>query len=265
MSNYETYFKASRPVKVLIQLAENRIFEGMALVRSVTGERMTLSLAEESSGHADGITAGAAVTVIADSGYSISRCSGKLESVPLGKLLRVTLQGKVSEKQQREYFRFDVRIPILYSVPEDQTLIGVKNRWRELREQLGEATLPEMESGNDGFMVVRWLDSENIPPEHVNLSGGGVRFKMPDYLEPGTLINVQLFLPLVPPRVICAVAEVLRCNELQLFWRSGIFYSTAMRFLCIDEKDRDSIISYVLMEQRRTLREFREKGLFDRL
>jgi hypothetical protein len=265
MSEYESFFNLSRPVKILIHHSENSFFEGVAQVRSITDNRITLLLAEESSSHAAGISAGADVTVIADSGYSISRCPGRLESTVIGRLLRVTLTGKVTEKQQREYFRFDVKVPLLFSVPEDQTLIGVKNRWRELREQLQDAPLPEMAACSDGFRVVSWLDRENILPEHVNMSGGGLRFKMTDCLEPGTLINVQLFLPLVPTRVIAVVAEVLRRNELQLLWSRGVFYSTAMRFLCIDEKDRESLISFTLMEQRRTLREYREKGLFDRL
>ena len=66
-------------------------------------------------------------------------------------------------------------------------------------------------------------------------------------------MHVNLFLPLAPPRVISVVTEVLRCNEMMLFWTRGNFYSTAMRFHCIDEKDRETIISHIFMEQRRSL------------
>jgi hypothetical protein len=76
---------------------------------------------------------------------------------------------------------------------------------------------------------------------------------MPEYTEPGTLMQVNLFLPLVLPRVICEVAEVLRCSEMMLLWSKGNSYSTAMRFHCIEEKDRETIISHIFMEQRRSL------------
>jgi c-di-GMP-binding flagellar brake protein YcgR len=96
-------------------------------------------------------------------------------------------------------------------------------------------------------------------PQNVNLSGGGVRFKTLEYIEPLTMVLVDIFLPLAPSLVISTVAEVVRCNEVQLTWEKGTKYNTAMKFVKIDEKDRETIISFIFGEQRNQLQAMREK------
>lgn len=126
--------------------------------------------------------------------------------------------------------------------------------WRLNRTRNQELPPPILGRHKDGFRVMKWKGMENLQPERVNLSGGGLRLRMLDYTEPGTLMHVDLFLPLREPRVISVVTKVLRCDEITLFWTRGDFYSTAMRFHFIEEKDRETIISHIFMEQRRSLR-----------
>ena len=71
---------------------------------------------------------------------------------------------------------------------------------------------------------------------------------------------VDLFLPVAPARVISTLAEVVRCNEISLRLEKGTSFSTAVKFLEIDENDRETIISFLFMEQRKGLMAFREKS-----
>jgi hypothetical protein len=250
---YEEFFKIGKPVKVGIHLAENILLEDHAAIMSLEGNRLKLELWGAGLAEKGGAKAGADVTIVSDSGYSVYRCSASLETETFGRIVTLVLSGGIREKQLREHFRFDVSLPIVYSIPENQTLISVKSEWQMNKIRHQDLPPPLMERHENGFKVMKWNDLENLMPERVNLSGGGLRFRMPEFMEPGTLMLVDLFLPLIPPRVISVVTEVLRCNEMMLFWTRGNFYSTAMRFHCIEEKDRETIISHIFMEQRRSL------------
>ncbi len=252
-ATYAEYFKQGQAVKIGIHLTDNLLFEDNAVVMALEDNRMKLELWGTALADKGGAKAGSTATVITESGYSIYRCSASLETETSGRIINLLLTGGVRERQMREYFRFDIFLPLIYSIPEIQALNSVKVQWQENKARYLEIAPPVIGWHGDGFRVVKWNGLENLQPERVNLSGGGVRFRTPELLEPGTLIHLNLFLPILQPRVIGVVAEVLRCNEMMLFWTKGNFHSTAMRFLFIDERDQDTIISHIFMEQRRSL------------
>jgi Family of unknown function (DUF5634) N-terminal domain len=257
-SEYGEFFKAGQPVKVAIHLAENILFEEHAVVRAMEGDRMKLELWGSSLAEKGRAETGADVTVVADVGYSIYRCSAFLEKETSGMTINLVLSGGIREKQLREFFRFDMNLPIAYSIPENQALTSVKNEWQIAKIHYEELPPPLMQRCKDGFKVQKWKDLNELLPDRINLSGGGLRFRMPEYTAPGTLMHVNLFLPLAPPRVISVITEVLRCDEMMLFWTRGNFFSTAMRFHCIEEKDRETVISHIFMEQRRSLQTMKD-------
>jgi len=250
---YAHYFKTGRPVKVGIHLAGNILLEDQAIIMAMEDNRMNLELCGSGLEEKGGAKAGTDVTVITDSGYAIFRCSASLETETAGRIINLVLSGGIREKQLREYFRFDLHLPLVYWIPDNQSLPSVKDDWQKNRIRNQGFPPPILGRHEDGFRVVKWKNVEDLPPERVNLSGGGLRFRMPEYTEPGTLMLVDIFLPLLEPRVISVVTKVLRCNEMMLFWTKGNFYSTAMRFHFIEEKDRETIISHIFMEQRRSL------------
>ena len=251
--SYAHYFKVGRPVKVGIHLAGNILLEDQAVVIALEDHRMELELWGSGLAEGGGAKAGADVTVITDSGYAIFRCSASLETETNGRIISLLLSGGIREKQLRDHFRFDLHLPLVYSIHEDHSPTSARDEWRMNKIRNHELPPPIMGRHKDGLKVMKWKGRENLPPERVNLSGGGLRFRMPEYTEPGTLMHVDIFLPLSVPRVISVVTKVLRCNEMMLFWTKGDFYSTAMRFHYIDEKDRETIISYIFMEQIRSL------------
>ncbi len=252
-ATYADYFKQGQPVKVGLHLADNLLFEDSAVVMALEDNRMKLELWGPELADRGGAKAGTSATVITEHGYSIYRCSALLATDTSGRIADLLLSGGVRERQLREYFRFDLSLPLDHSVPENQALSAVKSQWQENRARYLEIPPPVIGWHGDGFRVVKWNGRENLLPERVNLSGGGIRFRTAELLAPGTLVHLNLFLPLLQPRVISVVAEVVRCHEMMLFWSRGNSHSTALRFLFIEERDRDTIISHIFMEQRRTL------------
>jgi len=73
-------------------------------------------------------------------------------------------------------------------------------------------------------------------------------------LTPGTLVDLDIFLPANTLRVISAVGSVIRSTEVLLNLEPNPSYVTAMEFAHLSTRDRELIISYLFNEQRNSLR-----------
>lgn len=260
-SEYSQYFKEDTQVKVGIKLADGRLLDVSGLVRFIEKDRLTLEMiGDDVSGQMEA-TEGSAVFITFWTGWSLCRCNAVLSQKIYGRRIFLRLTGQVIEKQTRDYFRLDVSMPISCSLPETQHIAEVHETWLNDLSVLKERPAPVMAPGRDGFKVVRWDGLVEILPQQVNLSGGGIRFRSGEFIKPESLVMLDLFLPLVPSRVVHVVAETLRCNEIVLGREKGQSFITAARFHFISEKDRESIISFIFSEQRRILNSYAGKRL----
>jgi hypothetical protein len=258
-SEYAQYFKEDNQVKAGIKQADGKLLDISGLVRFIENDRLTLEVVgNDLPGRVDA-DEGATVYLTFWTGWSLCRCNAVLAQKIYGRRVFLQLTGQVIEKQTRDFFRLDVAIPLKYEIPETQHHSEIEQLWVSVREELTELPAPIFAPSADGFKVVRWNGSGEIPPCQVNLSGGGMRFRTREYLEPHTLVMVNMFLPLNQPRVLPVVAEVLRCSEIVLGREKGQSYITACRYHFINEKDREGIIAFIFAEQRRILNSFAGK------
>jgi hypothetical protein len=257
---YDTYFKVGQQVKLghshpekkgpeingeIVTFMDNRarveiIGGGLPPARSAKGTEIFLS---------------------GWSGWGFYICGAVLEEKAGGMEIDIRLVGKVEEYQRREYFRWDVNIPVLLSVPVKQQPGDIKELWTADRNRLQGTAAPVMRRLSDGYKVAAWKGGEDILPQNLNLSGGGIRLRTGNFIAPGTKVRVDLFLPIAPSRVIASVAEVLRCSEISLRIEKDSLFITAVRFTHIDEKDRETIISYLFAEQRNSLQSDPQRNL----
>jgi hypothetical protein len=255
---YHLYYKTGQPVAITCRKADSGAFEKNAEILSLEENRLGLDILgdalsqKELSGMSDGT-----LTVSGRSGYGVFRCRARFGELRGGRELFLTLFGDVEEQQRREYFRMDVCIPVTVAVPEDQNFGQIKKCWEESRNRNLASPPPRMVPAGRNYRVL--LTSGEIPPQEINLSGGGMRLKMPSPVPIGSVMQVDLYLPLAPLRVITAAAEVLRCNEITLRLEKKPVYVIAMKFILIDEKDRESIIAYIFTEQRLQLQSESER------
>jgi hypothetical protein len=256
---YEKYFAEQQQARILIRVTDNRTLDRNTVITSITADRVHLEILGEGvpENEPEKIT-GAGVTFSVSSGWGFFSCDGLLEKVINGKEIYIRLSGDVNEQQRRDYFRFDLVLPLHWTVPGDQHIASVTQKWKEKRERYL-AMEPAMLPHDNGYKVVRWLGGDDLPPQTVNLSGGGLRIKTHDCVEVGTKVLVDIFLPLAPSRAIMTIAEVVRCTEIRLNLERGASFATAMKFVEIDEKDREMIISFIFSEQRSKLQASRDK------
>jgi len=252
-SNYTQYFKEENQAKICINLADSKILDVTGLIRFIEGDRLTIELVGTEPVEELTAKSGSDVYITFWTGWSMYRCTAVLMQKIYGRRVFLRLTGPVIEKQTREYFRLDVSIPLCFTIPENQLLSAAHEEWSAARGLMKESAAPELVACPGGFKVVRWNGQDEIAPRQVNLSAGGLRFKTSEYVQPQSLVAINLFLPLIPPRVIHTVAETIRCNEIVLGHEKGNMYITALRFHFISEKDRETIISFIFAEQRRLL------------
>lgn len=104
-------------------------------------------------------------------------------------------------------------------------------------------------------------DDKNILDEEqseVNLSGSGIKFISSDNLKKGDFLKMKLVLPLSTGIVIDFIAEVLRVIKPAVNTESNDpeFSEIAVKYVAINEDDREMIIRYTFKRQRELLRAF---------
>jgi hypothetical protein len=98
-----------------------------------------------------------------------------------------------------------------------------------------------------------FLESKQDKYRHVDLSGGGIRVTIPEQLQPGDKVEMEITLPASPPVSMLSVAEVVRIDPVE-DKNMTTLYDTAFKFIDIDERNRERIIQYVFKKQRHILR-----------
>ena len=252
-SDFARHFPPDTVVVIGVQVADSFLEVG-ATIRDTAGDVIRLDIDGSGLSEAEYGPSGAGMVITANEEWCICRCRAELAGIE-GTELRARLYGPVEVQQRREFFRWDVSVPVLYSIPENQQLSVVKEDWGKVKATRRVTPPPVIRQTREGFKAYRGRKRKSVNPVRVNLSGNGIRLPTADELLPGTLASLEIYLPLIPARVIIAVGAVIRSVPLQLTHRTTFPFLTAFRFEFIDERDRDTIISYLFMEQRNLLRQ----------
>jgi hypothetical protein len=251
------YVKTDDYATIGIRLADLTFFEGGVVVREVVGETLELELIDEFPPAAIA-EVGAQAMLSKKDQQILCRCHVILTSVA-GRSLRCQVVDDVEIHQRREFFRLDVAIPFRCHIPVDQRLSAAIDYWSMSRISIEDDPPPRFsQTRRGGFRVLNWHGT-SLEPQPINLSGGGVRCKLPQLLPVGSLVNLELFLPLTPGRIIHSVGIVVWSQELVLAATSLDGHLTAIRFVHLAENDRETIISYIFNEQRSQLRAYAEQ------
>ncbi len=105
---------------------------------------------------------------------------------------------------------------------------------------------------------------DDVIPLAANISGGGIRLLMHHQFKLDDLVILEIFVPTEPqPRVLDAVGKVVfvaqnHAASKQLQHDS---FNTGIEFLFLDERDRDTIVSYISNVQLKRIRQLREQYL----
>lgn len=246
---YGNYYKAGQKVTLGIRFAGTKALESNGEITSLRDDLVTVEILGEMPAVFSEKKGNTRFSISGWSGWGFFCCDALREGAASPKELVLRLVGEVEEKQRREYFRLDVFLPVVFEIPVNQSPGAIREQWSVFRAESMKNPPALMLPSGRGYRAVL-PGGVDIPAQPVNLSGGGLRVRMSSAVPLGELVHVRLYLPLAPPRTVNAVAQVLRCNEITLRLEKDPAFITAMKFIHIDEKDREAVIAYLFTEQR---------------
>ncbi|WP_243370009.1 PilZ-like domain-containing protein [Geotalea sp. SG265] len=182
--------------------------------------------------------------------------------------LRIRLFGLLTLKERRQFFRLECTFNFRYTDPDQRLREEVAAEWQTWRE----LELMRLQGCDEYCVAARqaeqmaaqpghiWHESRNFP---VVLGGGGMGFKLDTRLKPESLLHMELYLPLSPPRTIRTVAEVAYVlDPVETLETSAVHYRTGFKFVHLEGRDRDDIFHYISQMQLLRLREISENRPF---
>ncbi len=158
--------------------------------------------------------------------------------------------------KDREYIRVTGTIPVHYQAydetneaeewerffidvePRDEFESSLIELLYDLHQKLDR--IVEHLAARDGFKLPE--------AKEVTISGGGMSFKCADRFAKGDILKIRVFLP-GRGRLLKLKSEVVRCST-----EEDGSYLVAVKFMDLEEKDRDKLIGYVFARQREELR-----------
>jgi hypothetical protein len=233
-SNYNDYFHLGQRARVELSLNGDRVFNDGAVVTAIGDGQIGLRLSRDTLPEGVRLHCELPLVVRVGAGGNGFSCRGVVLDEPSGEDLRVGFIGQVMSEDLREYFRLNAEIPV--------TLFNVTAGTAE-------------ESGAGGLRIA----TEGRLPRIVNISGGGLRTETEMAMTIGDIIYATFHLPLPEPKVVPVVTQVVHSEVIER--PEGPCVSAGLRYMHINERDRDAIVRYVCNEEIRRIR-LRRKDFF---
>lgn len=225
--SYKDYFHEGQKARVEVSLSGDTVFNDGAVVTAVNDTHIHLRLSRDKLPEGLLLRRESPLVVRVGVGGNSYRCKGVVLDDHAEEDLRVRFVDRVMPEDQREYFRLSTDIPVI--------LFNVTAGTAE-------------ESGTGGLRVA----SQNSLPRIVNISGGGLRTETEMEMTADDIVYATFHLPLPDPKVVPVVAQVMHRETLDR--GDGVIYSAGLRFMHINERDRDAIVRYVCNEEIKRIR-----------
>lgn len=186
--------------------------------------------------------------------------------------------------EKREFFRIRDRLEIEFRVINDEEFLLLE---REIRYRPSHQYCPDSRTSlaedirkreDDKEMLIEYLRlldnklstvlSLLSPPVHesqndkakpwtawygeVDISGAGLGFVLQSPIPEGTLLVLKMMLPIFPYPAIRTLCEAVRHRDVSSNESTG--WKNALKFLVMNDLDRDLLISYIFDKEREQIR-----------
>ena len=274
---YARFFNSGMKVGVGIPLANAEVFRDWALIHELDEDLISLQLSRDQLPVDVNLYVGQIIEVRGGqdgAGYS-SRAIIVSEMEERNILLR--LIGEMIYDELREFYRIDAFLPIKYIISQEQNPEILLHEWSarhklrqieelERKEKRWDTVFipkdnePDRAEQLDATNQDEELDAWNsIIPLAANISGGGIRIISNQGFKYGEYLLLEILIP-APQRIIDAVVKVVFLDSNNSASNDQEQYNNvAMKFVYIDERDRDAIIYHISNVQLQRIKQLREK------
>lgn len=268
-SQYREQLTEGVRLEIGIPLAGGGVFREWAVVREAEGEFLLVEISRDVLPSEVRFDVGFILDISVRISNESYTCSAIVAERLEARVVRIRLFGSFTLRERRQFFRIDTGMRIKYGVVEESSRKEVEMDW-EVRKEKEHMKF----QGYDEIVIAaqmarykpaRQVDWKEILFARMNMSGGGVSLRMPQSFKPEQLMNLELFLPLTPPRQIHTVARVVHVRA-PITQKDGTSrYDTGMQFVHLDERDRDLVFKHISLTQQAYLRKIADKRDIDDL
>lgn len=279
-ADYAGHFSAGMKIGVGIPMSNSKVFVDWALIHEIDEDLVTLQLSRDQLPVGVQLQVGQVVDLRGGKDDAAYSCRAIVVIEGRANFALVRLIGEIVTDQLREFYRIDTFLPIKYYLSSNQDPDSLRIEWQSRRQKrlddeiqrkqqpwdqsyiAEDADLPperRQEPLADGVDDAEAPDSswDTIIPLAASVSGGGIRIVAHQPFREGQYVPLEVMVPSKPRRIVDAIGQVVFATRNQAA-TDRESYNVALKFVFIDERDRDAIVNHVTTIQLQRIRQLRE-------
>jgi c-di-GMP-binding flagellar brake protein YcgR len=250
---YREYLGEGMRVEIGIPLSGGGVFRDWAIISTAARDELFVQISRDVLPSNVRVNEGFILDVSISIGKEVYTCSGIVVEKPgRGRILRIRLFGAFTLRERRQFFRIAMKLRIRYAVIGDGDRREIQKDWEQRKnlEQMrfqgyDEIVISAQRARYAPAIELQWRD---LLLAVTNLGGGGICIRFPEPFHVDEIVALEIHLPLTPPRLVQAVAQVVHKRPPKKF-HGETSYDAGMQFLYIDERDRDLVFRQISAEQ----------------
>lgn len=260
---YREYLKEGARIEVGIPLSGGGVFRDWAVISESQGDLLTAQISRDVLPSEVRFEEGFILDVSIWIREEVYTCSGIVTEKLGGRVLRIRLFGNFTLRERRQFFRIDLGMRVKYDIVDESSRHQVEREWevRKEREQMKFQGYDEfvIAAHMARFQPAKPIEWQDILRAQANVGGGGICVRLPRTARADQMVNLELHLPLSPPRIVHTVARVVHVKPPRMMKDGSSRYDVGMQFLFLDERDRDLIFKQISVAQIDHLRKLADR------
>jgi hypothetical protein len=276
--HYASYFSSGMKIGIGIPLPNSEVFRDWAVISEIDEDLVSLQLSRDHLPIGVDLHVGQIVELRGGKDDTAYSCRAIIVNEGQARQILLRLIGEIVTDELREFYRIDAFLPIKYFVSRDQNTDTLKKEWQSRRQkrlddemlrkqQRWESTLVR---GSDEFSPERHHEQSAGEPESpdtswntvvplaASISGGGMRIITHQGFNEGEYVPLEIMVP-DPRRIVEAVGRIVFCNRNTGIAGDRENFNVALKFVFIDERDRDAVVNHISTVQLKRIRQLREQ------
>lgn len=280
-ADYASYFGVGMKIGVGIPMPNSRVFVDWALIHEIDEDLVTLQLSRDQLPVGVRLHVGQLIDLRGGKDEAAYSCRAIVVIEGRANFALVRLIGEIVTDQLREFYRIDTFLPVKYYLSGNQDPDSLRIEWQnrcqkrlddeiqrkqqpwDLSYIAADADLPPErrqepladEVDETGEQDSSW---DTIIPLAASISGGGIRIVAHQQFQEGQYVPLEIMVPSTPRRIVDAIGQVVFATRSQGGAADRESYNVALKFVFIDERDRDAIVNHVTTIQLQRIRQLRE-------
>lgn len=267
-TTYSRYLLCDEELVVNISMPDGKVYHQRCILNSINNDLVDMGFTGEEMPEWMLVDVGTAIELRGRADRGSFGCRAVVVDRNIAGHYLVRLIGSIYYGELREFQRIDVYVPMKYTPTKEHSLEKIADNWLARKNE-------HKKNMKRGAAGTAWMDDtlsdnwDEIVPILAQSTNEGLRVDIPELFAPETHIDVELYLPLTPPKIISAVTEVIDVDELPRLDDGTTMHRTYLKFTLIDATDRDCINDYVSAIQVQHLgeisRDAQYQALYNRL